>query len=312
MVCKFWGPGQPLIIVLLAVILILAIIIAKKEGNDNSLRSVLPGSSLIDPSRRFYKADDLVINVQPLRDEFNMLEENPNVSLYFEALNTGANISVNKDAEFFPASLIKVPLIMAVAKKIERGEWEWSTELQLTEADKNKEFGTLWQQQTGTRFTIEELVKQVLISSDNTAYFILLNNLDPDELLKVQNHLGLVDFISSDLEISAKKYAPILRSLFSATYLSVENSEKILEWMSESSFNDYLAGGMPPTTKFSHKIGVEDEKKAYLDAGIVYLSSRPYILIVMVKNYDANKADAIMHDVSQRVYDYMLNYPKSI
>ncbi len=302
-----------LIIVLLAVIFVLAVIIIVRVGGDkNPSWNATVNSSLIDPSRQFYKADDLVINVQPLRDEFNMLEKNPNISVYFEALNTGANISINKDAEFFPASLLKVPLIMAVVKKIERGEWQWNTKIKLTEADKSKDFGALWQQPAGTLFTIEKLVKQALISSDNTAYFMLLNNLDPNELLKVQNHLGLADFISADLEISAKKYAPILRSLFSAAYLSVENSEKILNWMSESNFNDYLAGGMPPATKFSHKIGAEDEKKVYLDAGIVYLPNRPYILIVMVKNYDTDKADAIMRDVSQRVYNYMLNYPKNI
>lgn len=303
-----------LIIVLLAVIFVLAtIIIVRAVENKNSSSGVAVNPfSLTDPSRQFYQADDLVINIQPLRDELNILEKSPNASIYFEVLNTGANISVNKDAEFFPASLLKTPLVMAVVKKIEQGSWKWNTELELAEADKNKDFGVLWQQPTGTRFTIEELVKQTLINSDNTAYFILLNNLDPNEIVKVQNYLGLYDFISNDLEISAKKYAPILRSLFSATYVSAENSEKILEWMSESKFNNYLAGGMPTTTKFAHKIGEEDKKKLYIDAGIVYLANRPYILIVMVKDFDANKAGSLMRFISQKVYSYMVNYPKNI
>lgn len=298
------------IIVLLVIIFILLIIITGLFLNPTKV--VENKNFLIDPSRQFYQADDLIINVQPLRDEFNILEKNPNISVYFEVLNTGANISVNKDAEFFPASLLKVPLIMAVTKKIERGEWTWSTELKLTEEDKNKDFGVLWQEPSGTLFTIEELVRQDLVNSDNTAYFMLLNNIDPNEIVKVQEYLGLYDFISNDLEISAKKYAPILRSLFSATYLTVENSEKILEWMSESNFNDYLAGGMPPDTKFSHKIGVEDERKSYIDAGIVYLANRPYILIVSVKNLNPNEANNLMHDISKKVYNYMVNYPKNI
>ena len=304
---------------LLVIIFVLLIVIVgilfnniMVERNKNTFKGIINLSSLTDPLRQFYKADDLVINVQPLRDELNAIGKNQNVSIYFEVLNTGTNISVNKDAEFFPASLLKVPLIMAVIKKIERGEWEWNTEIKLTEADKNKDFGILWQKPTGTVFTIEELVKQALINSDNTAYFMLLNNLDPNEIVKVQNYLGLVDFPSESLRISAKQYAPILRSLFSATYLTIDNSEKILEWMSESDFNDYLAGGIPATTKFSHKIGIDDEKKSYLDAGIVYLTNRPYILIVMVKDFNLNEADNFMHDVSQKVYSYMVNYPKNI
>ena len=309
-----YANSNHLIVILSVIVLVLVAIIVFIEVVDKSSsnRIVISPTFLTDPSRQFYQADDLIINLQPLRDELGNLEKNPNASVYFEALNTGANISINKDAEFFPASLLKVPLVIAVVKKIERGEWKWNMEIALKEADKNKNFGTLWQQPAGTLFTVEELVKQTIINSDDTSYFMLLNNIDPNEIAEVQNYLGLYDFISNDLEISAKKYAPILRSLFSATYLTVEDSEKVLNWMSESNFNDYLAEGMPPATKFSHKIGVEDTKKIYLDAGIVYLPNRPYILIVMVKNYDAEHASAIMRDISQRVYKYMSDYPKNI
>lgn len=267
---------------------------------------------LIDPVRKFHKQDDLIVNIQPLRDEFSLMEKDTNISIYFEVLNTGANISINKDAEFFPASLLKVPMVIAAVKKIERKEWSWDTELELTEQDKSKDFGELWKQSVGTRFTVEELIKQVLINSDNTAYFILLRNLGPEEFLKIEKHLGLLDFFSKNKEISAKRYAPILRSLFSASYLTAENSEKILEWMSMSSFKNYLASGLPPTVKFSHKIGVSDEKKVFLDTGIVYLKNRPYIIIVMIKNHSASEAEKIMKDIGQEAYEYMANYPQHL
>lgn len=299
-----------LLLVIFVMLIIIVIALLKDGGSFRGV--IINPSSLIDPLRQFYKADDLVINMQPLRDEFNMLEKNPNVSVYFEALNTGANISINKDMEFFPSSLLKVPLIIAITKKIERGDWKWSTKIELAEADKNKDFGKLWQEPTGARFTIEELARQLLTKSDNTAYFMLLNNLDPQELVKAQEHLGLYDFISDNLEISAKKYAPVLRSLFSATYLNIENSEKILEWMSESDFNNYLASGLPTAVRFSHKIGVQEEKNIYLDAGIVYLPNRPYMLIVMIKNLSSDKVDAIMRDISQKAFNYMKDYPKNI
>lgn len=265
---------------------------------------------LIDSARQFYKSDDLIVNIQPLRDELSMIGKDQDVSIYFEVLNTGANIAVNKDVEFFPASLLKVPLILAVVKKIEQGDLKWSDELVLTEADKNKEFGELWKQPVGTRFTVDELVRQSIVNSDNTAYFILLNNIDPNEIVKVQKYLGISDFISANLEISAKKYAPILRALFSAAYLNVENSERILKWMSESEFNSYLLTGMPVATRFSHKIGVDDDKQTYNDAGIVYLANRPYILIVMIKNKGNSEAERIMKDISQKAYAYMSKYPQ--
>ena len=263
---------------------------------------------LLDTSRAFYKPADLIVNVQPLRDELNAIGENKNVSMYFEFLNTGANIAVNKDAEYFPASLLKVPLVMAVVKKIEDGEWKWSDEVVLTEADKNSNFGDLWRQPVGEHFTVEALIRQLLVNSDDTAYFMLLRNVTPEDLHKVQEHLGIQDFFSHDMKISAKKYAPILRSLHSASYLSVQDSEKILQWMSEYSFNNYLASGLPRGMPFAHKIGIYEEKGVYLDAGIVYVPQRPYILIVMVNEKNSEKAQNLFRDISQKVYGYISGY----
>ena len=74
--------------------------------------------SLLNPARMFIKQEDLIINFQPLRDYLNdKYEVDPNVSIYFEYLPTGSNIAISKDAEFYPASLLKVPVAMAAAKK---------------------------------------------------------------------------------------------------------------------------------------------------------------------------------------------------
>src|SRR3989344_2078677 len=86
---------------------------------------------LLDPSRGTYDRADRIINFQPLRDYFDKYEADSNISIYFEYLPTGASISINKDAEFYPASLLKVPVAMTVAKKIEKGEWKWTNELVL-------------------------------------------------------------------------------------------------------------------------------------------------------------------------------------
>src|ERR1035437_8128515 len=59
------------------------------RSNKDTFKSIVNLSSLTDPLRQFYKADDLVINVQPLRDQLNVIGKNQNVSIYFEALGTG-------------------------------------------------------------------------------------------------------------------------------------------------------------------------------------------------------------------------------
>jgi len=273
-----------------------------------SARAFSQAYPLIDPSRSFYKTADLMVNVQPLRDRLNEIGKNPNVSVYFEFLNTGANITVNKDAEYFPASLLKVPVVMAVIKKIENGEWSWDDQVILQAEDKNANFGDLWREPVGTHYGVGELVRQLLVNSDDTAYFMLLRKVPEADLRKVQRHLGIEDLFSKDLKISAKKYAPILRSLYSASYLTVADSQKVLQLMSQYKYNNFLSPGIPPGVPFAHKIGIYEAKGVYLDAGIVYVPGRPYILIAMIRDPDQTKAQDALRDISQKVYAYVSSY----
>lgn len=264
---------------------------------------------LLNPARAFIKQKDLIINFQPLRDYLsNKYENDPNVSIYFEYLPTGANIAISKDAEFYPASLLKVPVAMAVAKKIERGEWKWTNELVLMTADKDDRFGTLYKEPINSTHTIEDLVRRSLSESDNTAHFMLTRNLEISDIDDVYSHIGLREFMETDGSLSAKRYSVIFRTLYSSSFLDEQNSQKLLSYLSQSSFDDYVQTGLPQGVSFAHKIGTDTDRKVFLDSGIIYFSERPYILTVMTKNETEEDAKEIMKDVSQKVFDYVKNY----
>ncbi len=262
--------------------------------------------AFLDPARNFYSQKDLIIDFQSLREELNRIGENKNISIYFEFLNTGANISVNKDVTFWPASLMKIPIAMAVMKKIEKGEWKLTNELVLMQEDRNEKYGTLYNSATGSRFSIEKLLEEMLIYSDNTARTIFIRNLEERELDEVLSHLGIEDIFNSNNEIGTKKYSIFWRSLFTSSYLSSEHSQKIIEIMLRSSATNYLRQGIEEKIPFSHKIGVYEDIHA--DSGIVYVSRRPYILTIMVKEPNQQKAEEVMKNVSQKVYSYVSSY----
>lgn len=264
---------------------------------------------LLNPARKLFSHKDMIINVQPLRDYLNSkYETDQNVSIYFEYLTTGANIAISKDAQFYPASLLKLPVAIAVAKKVDKGEWRWDNKLVLMASDKDDKFGTLYKEPTGSVFTIEELVRRSLADSDNTAHFILLRNLELKEIEEVYAYMGLDGFLDTDGSMSAKRYSVILRTLYNSSYLVDDSSQKLISFMASDTFNDYLQSGLPKGTKFSHKIGIDAGKNVYLDSGIVYLKNRPYILIAMTKMKTEQEAKDIMKDVSSSVFNYIKNY----
>lgn len=297
------------LVVMVIALLVTVFIMWWQFENKIKMQPIDTSTSFVDPSRRFVDQKNLIVNFQSLREKLNTLyENNPDVSMYFEYLPTGANISINKDAEFYPASLLKVPVAVAVAKKIDRGQWKWSNELVLLSGDKDELFGTLYREPINSTYTIEELVRRSLIESDNTAHFILLRNLETENVESVYEHIGLKGFFDTDGRISSKRYSAIFRMLYTSSYLSPENSEKLLMIMAESGFKDFVEGGLPKDTIFSHKIGISIDKNIYVDSGIVYLVNRPYILTVMVRAEDEVYAQKIMQNISNIIYNYVSTY----
>jgi beta-lactamase class A len=278
---------------------------------------------LLDPGASEARQNDLLVRFQPLREKLLAeYTDNPDfiIGLYFEYLPTGSNISVNTNQAMWPASLIKIPVAMAAMKKVELGEWQLSNELVILDEDKDASFGQLYTQPTGTTMTIEALLRATLVDSDNTAHFVLLRNIDASELEGVFFHLGLDDFLKSfknspneqteDIRITAKTYSVFFRSLYNATYLSPENSERFLAFLTDSG-QEYVRMGLPEGTVFAHKTGIRADEGMWADSGIIYVPRRPYLLTIMLEKRDPksplSEADAavLFKTISSEIYSYV-------
>lgn len=280
-------------------------------------------NTFLNPSLVILGEKDLIVDFQELREYLTNTYENRDdylVSIYFEYFPTGANIAVNKDEKIWPASLIKIPVAMAVMKKIQDKKWKLTNELVILDEDKDSEYGTLYQQPTGTTLTIEKLLEKTLIDSDNTAHFVLLRNLDGAELEEVYTHLGLDDIIETlklspkkenevDNRMTAKRYSIFFRSLYNATFLTQENSELFLKIL-EHAPRDLLGQGIPDSVSFVHKTGIRIDERVRADSGIIYAGGRPYLLTVMIQKKKQGEVSEeevakLFKDISSKTYHYV-------
>lgn len=281
--------------------------------------------TFLNPALAMLGKDNMIVDFQKLRESLTSQYEKRDdylVSIYFEYLPTGANISINKDEKIWPASLIKIPVAMAALKKVQDGLWKLDNELVILDEDKDDAYGVLYKEQTGTTLTIENFLKETLINSDNTAHFVLLRNVDNDELENVYIHLGLDDIIDAlkkspkkdaeeDNRITAKRYTVFFRSLYNATFLSPENSQMFLDILQHAP-KELLSTGLPEDIRFVHKTGVRIDEAVRADAGIVYVPGRPYLITVMVqqknkKELDEVKVNALFEAISKEIYTYVAN-----
>ena len=280
---------------------------------------------LLNPALDLLGKENMIVDFQKLRDSLTnkyQVRDDYLVSIYFEYLPTGANISINKDEKIWPASLIKIPVAMAALRKVQDKKWKLDNELVIMDEDKDDAYGELYKQPTGTTFTIEEFLKESLINSDNTAHFVLLRNVDGDELEDVYTHLGLDDIIDAlkkspkkeaeeDNRITAKRYTVFFRSLYNATFLTPEYSQLFLSILAQAP-KELLSKGIPDDVTFVHKTGVRVDEAVRADAGIVYVPGRPYLITVMVqkkgkKDLNEEEINSLFKDISSEIYTYVAN-----
>lgn len=284
-----------------------------RQQDFDAVKSEIARYNLLDPARSIVEQENFFSTIEPVRKQMKEIvakyeKDGNKIGVYFEFLNTGANVSINQDARFWPASLSKMPTVFVVMKRVEEGKWKLSNELVLFEEDKDDRFGELYKKPVGTKFTIEELIKETLINSDNTAHKILVRNLSSEEYTDMFEALGMEQLFNEDYNITAKEYSRIFRALYNASYLNRHNSQQLLRWLSESEFDEFIGSGLAPNTIFSHKIGEEFKEVVFLDSGIVYVPNRPYLITIMVEVEDeggVERAQEIMKELSKSAYDYI-------
>ncbi|MDO8589721.1 MAG: serine hydrolase [bacterium] len=310
---KQWRIASSILLLALVLIVFRTYVFNGGQGSEN-IEKLQQKYPLIDVARHLVPQEHFLSTLQPLRErlrDFVASEKDMRISIYIEFLNTGANININPENRFVPKSLAKIPMAFAVMGMIEAGTWTRGQTLALEEGDRTSASSNIHTQPVGTKFTVEKLLEELLIRSDNTAYNILARNIPQSKLGALQEALGLDDLFNEKGEVTSKEFSRTIRALYTASYLNRENSELILELLNHAEFKDFLRQPVPETIPFPHKYGMGPSTNSYSDSGIVYLPNRPYLITVMVEVRGINddivereQAARMMHAVSNIALEF--------
>jgi beta-lactamase class A len=232
------------------------------------------------------------------------------ISIYFRELNNGLWIGLGENEPYSPASLLKVPIMIAALKKAEKSpgflEKRITYKSHTTDTTNPNILDSLIK--TGNNYTIENLIYRMIAFSDNEAKNLILENLDTETLDNTYLNLGIdvPGLRSPDDFMSVKEYASFFRVLYNATYLDKKMSEKALEILSKSTFKKGLPSGVPSNVVVAHKFGergfADSNVKQLHDCGIIYKEGNPYILCVMTRGSDFDELTKVISGVSALVY----------
>ncbi len=234
------------------------------------------------------------------------------VSLYYRSLETGRWIGIKQNSIYYPASLLKVPVMIAYFRSAESNPGLFDKRIAYRPITGGNSFEAPSQLVVGRLYTVRELIEHMIEDSDNGATYTLLSIIDENLLSEVYTDLGIPDpgDDSADYQISTKTYALFFRILYNATYLSPTSSEDALKLLVRASYRDGLAAGIPKGIAIANKYGehvmsVSGTAKGeeLHDCGIVYRPGHPYLLCVMTRAKDLPSATALISSISKAVYE---------
>ncbi len=236
------------------------------------------------------------------------------VSIYFRDLNNGPWIGIG-EAEFFsPASLLKVPVMMAIFKRaeLEPGFLERRAVYRIIRAGEVDLVQDVYRPSLlveGKDYSILELVEQMIVESDNNATVTLSTILGDNAMKATYAELGLpVPDFSGDTPylMNAKQYASFFRILFNASWLNREYSEIALDLLTRTRWSQGLRAGVPLPTKVAHKFGHRASTTSTSiqlhDCGIVYAPEKPYLLCVMISGRSLNAQADLLAEISRETW----------
>jgi beta-lactamase class A len=253
---------------------------------------------------------DLKAKLQDYIDDATTRKMTKHVSVYHYDLRDGSWFGINENEKFYPSSLLKIPIVMAVMEESEKSFDYLFTKVKYEGVDTGlvQHFEPEEKLEVGKIYTIGELAEKTIKYSNNEAAFVLSDIVGNKKLQTIYEDIGIpLPGPNEENFVSVREYITFFKVLFNGAYLSHGSSEAILSLLTKTTFNDGLVAGVPSTVPVAHKFGERtDEKTDGLqlhDCGIVYVPEKPYILCVMTRGSDFKQLSEIIKNVSKIVYE---------
>jgi beta-lactamase class A len=232
-------------------------------------------------------------------------------AIYFRDLQNGPWFGVRESEQFLPGSLFKVPVMIAMLRAAEQDPSLLTEKLAISQVNTvpSDDIDPSHTLTPGTYYTIDELLRRMIVYSDNASMDLLTKRLaalghGQDVVQQLYSDLGVLPAENAQT-ISVKSYSSLFRILYNSRYLTRDDSEKAMSLLASSDFTHGIVAGVPPGIRVAHKYGVHNLKgdQLFHDCGIIFNTTRPYLLCIMTRGTNIESNIRFIAEVSRRVYE---------
>jgi len=219
---------------------------------------------------------------------------------YVIRLGSGSRYGVNENDIFQAASLIKLPVMIALYKEVEEGRLDLEEKYELRKGDKVAGAGILYGKPVGYEVTYRDLLRLMGKQSDNTAFKIARNLLGEERIDEVIGSIGMLNTSLVENTTTPVDIGVLFEGLYNGNVLNDEHKEELLGFITNTVFESWLSEGVPQEIRVAHKFG--REQHVVNDAGIVF-SEDPYVIVVMGDKIVEREADEVFPQISRMIYE---------
>ena len=247
----------------------------------------------------------------------------------FRDLTRSDTLYIGADERFHAASTMKVPVMIELFRRADRGQISLSQRITLKNEfssivdgtpyslDAKDDSDSLVYGWIGSAVSVHDLLEHMLTRSSNLATNTLIGLVGAAKANATAHELGAKDIQVLRGVEDDKAYAAGMNNTTTARDLAVlmaaieigkaaspASTDSMRAVLSRQEFNDEIPAGLPAGTRVAHKTG---QITGHLhDAAIVYPRGHgPYVLVVLTRGIpDEKVARSLIADISRLVYEH--------
>lgn len=266
-------------------------------------------------------------------EEFISQHVNKTIAIAVHDLETSAQILMNEDEAFHPASTFKVHVMMEVFHQVAADKFALNDSITIINSFTSIADGSKYSldiaddsektlyARLGENETIRELIRLMIVQSSNLATNILIEKVSAQSVNDFILELGIQDItvrrgvednaafrLGMNNSATAGGLTQTMKLIVEGKVISKETSQQMIEIMLGQQFNESIPALLPASAKVAHKTGWTGD--VYHDTGIVFPEKRkPYAISIMTHGFpedNENEAHTCMATISKIIYKQII------
>jgi beta-lactamase class A len=247
---------------------------------------------------------------------------NGDIGIYVKSLKTNKIVQINADSIFPTASIVKIPILIGIIDKINKGELTYHQDLTYSDSLLYAGEDILGSFKNVEKIHLSKVVMLMLTTSDNTASLWLQKLAGTGASInKILSENGFentrVNSRTLDREVDRNKYgwgqttpkemSTILEKLYQGKIINDSLSKKMIRLLGRNYWDEEALSEIPSTIFVASKSGAVDASRSET---LLVIAKQPYIFTILTKNNKDkswetnNEAWVLTRKLSKLLYNY--------